>query len=90
MSEIIEGFEVGKRVKVSAAAGFQSDATATIAYPPKSPIFQEDFGDNYFTRQETPDGEKTLIWIIFDALQFDTDGDACSQTAVVTDYLEVI
>ncbi len=91
MNEIIEFFKVGEKVRVCGNQGFEIGVTGTIAYPPKVSILSEDFGGNYFRKAQTLIGEKVFVWVVFDNLQYDADGDGpYSETEINIDFLEII
>ncbi len=91
MKDVLEGFEVGKKVKICGYQGFELGITGTIDYPPQVSIFLEDFGDNYFRKVSTLKGKKNYVWIVFDDPHYDADGDGpYSMAEIMTDNLEII
>jgi hypothetical protein len=91
MTEIIELFKVGDKVRVCGNQGFKNGITGTVDYPPKVSVLAADFGANFFRKALTPAGEKIFVWIIFDHPQYDADGDGpYSETEMNIDFLELI
>lgn len=68
-------FVPNQKVRISGHCGFRKGVTGTIDYPSKDLSSFLEMGSNYFRKIETPKGERTFVWIVFDEPQFDTDGD---------------
>lgn len=91
MSEIIEFFKVGEKVRLCGNHGFQAGVTGTIDYPPQTDVLTRDFGATYFRKARTPQGETIFVWVVFDQPQFDADGDGpYAETEINIDNLELI
>ncbi len=91
MNEVVEIFKSGDKVRLFGNQGFRIGTTGTIGFPPKVDILTSDFGENYFRKAQTLNGETIFVWIIFDEPQYDSDGDGpYAETEINIEYLEII
>lgn len=84
-------FKVGQKVRICKYDGFEIGITGTISFPPKESFFIELFGNNYFRELKTSASKEISVWIVFDKVHYDGDGDGpYSETEINTKYLEII